>query len=400
MNVYAEPLRPNRFALQLVRPWVSRLIATLGVVLMTVGLYVPIADRVVLVHSNPVSRYSQTWALTNTVAAPLGPLHLGHLLLLIELGFLAAFSVLTLGGLALIPLLWRSLSPQRAAVLRWTYAVWLVLLTILAVASLPAWRQFMLQPPPGPPLALSTLQASYLLPGALIFPLGMLLSGAALALLLTEPLPAPASAATRRTGWWWIATFALTLGALVWGVGFYLMPETTTAACPPLMFSVTQLAHGACAGLDSDQVLHAAYSAGLGPIALFFFTAGSNFEFVVAAACITTFGGWTRQLSVPALAWLVAWPVLAVGVAIVALQGVGVVDQHGFNLTVATGADWHVAPGMVATFVGIGLVVLGQIGLWGELVRHKGVGNTQKSTSQHDLDDTVRRPNSQTSNHL
>jgi hypothetical protein len=135
--------------------------------------------------------------------------------------------------------------------------------------------------------------------------------------------------------------------------------------------------HSACAGLDSDQVLQDAYYAGLNPIALFLFALGRNFELLVAAGCITTLGGWTRRLSVKTLIWLAAWPVLALGVALVALQGVGVVAQRGFHLTAATGAGWHLAPGMVVTLVGIGLVVLGQFGLWRELVRHIGTASAQ-----------------------
>jgi len=182
----------------------------------------------------------------------------------------------------------------------------------------------------------------------------------------------------------------LTVGALVWGIGFYLMPQASTAACPPVTFSVTQFAQGACAGLDSDQVLYDAYNAGLNPVALVLFTLGRHFEVLVAAACITTLGGWTSRLSVTTLAWLFAWPVLALGVALVALQGVGVVAQQGFQLTAATGAGWHMAPGMVVTFVGIGLVALGQLGLWRELVRRKGTVSAQENEPQRDTVDSLR----------
>ena len=370
MEVDVPPLRHDQFAL-LARPRVSRLLATLGIVLITIGLYVPVAGRDVVMQSGPLLPASQTWAFENTVAAPLGPFHLGHLALRLQLGLLALFSALILGGLALIPLLWRTLSPNGTVVLRRISAAWLVLVFGLAVASLPAWWQFMSQPPPGPPVTTTTLAASYLLPGAIIFPLGVLVTGTGLLLRFREPLPTSVPALALRTGWWWIATFLLTAGALVWGIGFYLMPVVTTAACPPVIFSVTQFARGACAGLDSDQVLHVAYDAGLGPIPTLVFIVGSNFAFLVAAGCITTLGGWTRQLSVATLAWLSAWPVVALCVAFVALHGVGEVAQQGFQLTAVTGAGWHVAAGMVVTFVGIGLVVLGQIGLWRELVRRK-----------------------------
>ena len=53
------------------------------------------------------------------------------------------------------------------------------------------------------------------------------------------------------------------------------------------------------------------------------------------------------------------------------------VAQHGFQLTAATGTGWHVGPGMIVTFVGIGLVALGQFGLWRELGRRKGAASAQ-----------------------
>jgi hypothetical protein len=234
------------------------------------------------------------------------------------------------------------------------------------------------------------LEASYLVPGAVVFPLGVLLNCAALCLMRRKSpallSPAPAS----RTGWQWAATLMLTAGALVWGSGFYLMPEAVTAACPPIIFSVTQFAHGACAGIDSDQVRQAAYNAGLTPIALFFYSVSWKYELLVAAACITTLGGWTRQLSVYTLAWLAIWPVLALGGAFVALHGAGLVAQQGFALTAATGTGWRVGPGMVVTFVGIGLVVLGQLGLWRELVRRNGTASAQENRPHRDTVDSLR----------
>jgi uncharacterized membrane protein len=78
---------------------------------------------------------------------------------------------------------------------------------------------------------------------------------------------------------------------------------------------------------------------------------------------------------VSTLTWLAVWPILALGVALVALQGVGVIAQRSFRLTFETGENWHMASGMIVTFVGIGLVVLGQLGLWRELTRHGRQGS-------------------------
>jgi hypothetical protein len=73
----AQPLRQHHVAVLLARPWVPRLLATLGIVVMTVGLSVPFAGRDVLVHGNPVSRSSDTWAIGTSVGAPFTLLPLG-----------------------------------------------------------------------------------------------------------------------------------------------------------------------------------------------------------------------------------------------------------------------------------------------------------------------------------
>jgi hypothetical protein len=376
MRTPAQPLRWKRLSLLLTRAWASRLIATVGIVLMTIGLYVPIAGRDVLFHGDPVSRSSETWAISDSVGANLAWLRLERMpisgLLVIE----AIFAVLTLGGLALIPLLWQSLSPRGTIAIRLIYTAWLILLVMLAVAGLSAWWQFMTQPSPAlpSPSQVFTVAASYILPGAVIFPLGLLVNCFALALMRNTPLPVAPPSAAPRTGWQRVAAVVLSAGVLVWLIGFYLMPQVVTAACPPVIFSVTQFAHGACAGLNSDQVLTAASNAGSTPVARWF-VLSSGYTFLVAVGGITALGGWTRQLLVSTLTWLAVWPILALGVALVALQGVGVIAQRSFRLTFETGENWHMASGMIVTFVGIGLVVLGQLGLWRELTRHGRQGS-------------------------
>lgn len=366
----------NRAGFTLSRPWASRLVATASIVVMTVGLSVPFASRDLIVQSDPITLHHEVWTAGNAVAAPLASLHPERMALLVQLGLQAVTALITLGGLALIPLLLRSLSARETDMVRWAYAAWLTVLIILALAGLPAWSQFMSQPPSASPSQQVTLEASYILPGVVVFPLGMLLNCGALFLMIREPRPVVAPAPP-RTHWQLGASLVLTVGALVWVVGFYLMPEAVTAACPPVVFSVTQFAHGACAGIDSDQVRQATYYAGLNPIALLLYSLSWNYEFLVAIAGITALGGWTRQLSVNTLTWLAIWPVLALGIALVALQGVGVIAQHGLQLTAATGGGWHLGPGMVTTFVGIGLAALGQCGLWYEFARRRAFASAQ-----------------------
>lgn len=384
MELDARLFRESRFASLLTQPVTTRLLATVGIVVMTVGLDAQCAVSVLLIRGQVLP--DNSWTIRDWVYGPLATAGVMRWPVLLLLGVEVVYSVLTWGGLALIPLLWRSLSPNGAIVLRRLYALWLALLTLLALAGLPSLHQFMSQPPQDLSPYPVTLQGSTLVPGVAVFPLGVLLGAAALFLLLREPLPMTAPALPARTGWLWAATLALTLGCLVWCIGFYFMPEATTSACPPVIFSVTQFAHGACAGLDSDQVRQAAYYAGLNPIALFFYGVSWNFELLVAAAGVTALAGWTRQLSVWTLAWLTVWPAVALGVALVALHGANLVAQHGFHLAAATSA-WHVGPGMIVTFVGLGLVALGQFGLWQEMARARSAARTGEMLAQiHHVD--------------
>ena len=365
----APTLRRTQLAALLARPWASRLLATLGAVLMTAGLFVPVVGSDWLIGGDPASRFTETWTiggLGRMLSAPLMGLHVSRVSLVLALGFDAVYSTFEFGGLALIPQLWLSRSRGGVSWTRRAFAVWVSLLTIVVVvvAAL-AW----LLATPAAQASEMGMGAPTLLPGVVVFPLGVLMGGAALLLMRREPLPMVAAAPAPRSRWQWAAALTITVGVFIWGVGFYLMPEAITAACPPVTFSVTQFAHGACAGLDSDQALAAAYNAGLSSIAVPFYQLSHNFELLVAAALITALGGWTRRLTVATLVWLAAWPVLALGVALVALHGVDVIARIGFRLTFATGGGWHAAPGLIATFAGIGLVALGQVVLWRELAR-------------------------------
>jgi len=150
MGTHAPPFRQNQFSALLARPWASRLIATLGIVVMTVGLYVPCAGIEISYHADPetVVHSSGTWTIAN--AGVVAPVVFASRLLPLELVQVAVYALITFGGLALLPLLWRPLSPRGNAVVRWLYAIWLVLLSLLAVARLPDLRQFLSQPPAGP----------------------------------------------------------------------------------------------------------------------------------------------------------------------------------------------------------------------------------------------------------
>lgn len=345
-----------------------RLLATIGVALTLVGFYTPFVGRDTMVHAYNVSRFSQTWTLQGTAFDVMYIIHRGRFSLMLALVMWAVYSALTLGGLALIAQVWRSISATAATRTRWIYGAWLLLMAALAVMGLLVWHYFMSVAANDPMARLDDAGPLYIMPGAILFPLGLLASVVALPLLRWAPLaasPAP------RTAWQWAASLTLTAGAILWLVGFYLMPEAVTSACPPVTFSVTQFAHGACAGLDSDQMLQNASFTHLNPIATLLYTLGRHFDLLVAIGGITLLGGWTRQLSALTLAWLAIWPALAFGVAIVALQGVAFLAQNGFKLTYATGGGWHMAAGMIVTFAGIGLVALGQLGLWREMVKQK-----------------------------
>ena len=337
---------------------------------MTLGLYVPVAGNDLVVSIDPVRRTVETWAIHDTAITVYALLHLPRSVPLL-LVFEALYSVVTLGGLALLLFLWRPLSSAAMVRLRWISGLWLVLLTTLAVAGEVARWQSVTQRAAATASSLISVEPPYLLPGVIVFPLGVLLCCAAL-FLRWEPLPPTTTPPARRTGWQWVSALLLTVGVALWGVGFYLMPQAVTDACPPVIFSVTQFAHGACAGIDSDQVLQAAANSGLHPIALFFYTVSRSFELLVALGCLTVLSGWIRPPAFMTVAFPALWLALTLGVALVAAYGVEVVARQGFLLT-STTSGWHAASGIIATFVGIGLAALAQVGMWSELVsRNRG----------------------------
>jgi hypothetical protein len=358
------------------RLWLARLVMTVGIALVTAGLYVAVAGNEIVASSGPVIRTVETWSIHDTGITVYALLHLPRSVPLL-LVFDALYSVVTLGGLALLLFLWRPLSPAATMRLRWTSGLWLVLLTTLAVAGEVARWQHVTQRASGTASSLISVEPPDLLPGLIVFPLGVALCSAAL-FLRWEPLPTTTTPPARRAGWQWASALLLTVGVALWGVGFYLMPQAVTDACPPVIFSVTQFAHGACAGIDSDQVLQAAAYAGLHPIALVFYMVSGSFELLVALGCLTVLSGWIRPPSFTSLAFPAVWFALALGVALVAAYGVAVAARQGFLLT-ATSVSWHAASGIIATFVGIALVVLAQVVVWGELLNR----NRQQEAPRH-----------------
>jgi len=94
MATRVQPRRQHRFALLLpllARPRAVRLIATLGSVLVTVGLYVPDAGRALLfhgdpVHCHPMARTCDTWVIADAVRAGFAPLSSAALSLPAQLG--------------------------------------------------------------------------------------------------------------------------------------------------------------------------------------------------------------------------------------------------------------------------------------------------------------------------
>jgi hypothetical protein len=197
-----ETLSPRGHAEQVQRrarwPWLSRLLATIGITLVTAGLYAPIAGNEIVASGGPVTRTAAIWSIHDSVGALFALLHLPRAILL-QLGIFALYSVVTLGGLALLLLLWRPLSPAATARLRWICGLWLVLLTTLAVVGEVARWQSVSQRASAPASSLFSVGPPYLLPGVIVFPLGVVLCCAAL-FWRWEPLPTTPPPTT-RTPW-------------------------------------------------------------------------------------------------------------------------------------------------------------------------------------------------------
>ncbi len=318
----------------------------------------------------------------NLTAAELGapPLHglLGD-------SFFGVWSVLTIVGLLLSPLLW-----QRT--LRWAqwaacalYACWVVvmgwilgataqltLMTIPAQLRLGAGPYFTTLYPYGARVAIYTLSPAF---GLWLIPLAALLALAAAALALaaiiqrrraTVPVAPSVQGEIVTPGVVRLARSlpgagAITAGLILWAWGFFTLPwALVNCSQAPLFFA-------SCQGLPVPLALQI----GLDITRPFFDPSAALYAItglLVVGALMILVAVWRRDITRTLCAWASLWLVAALASAALAISGAQQVVSNAAAVGEPTG-DWRADTGTLVVFLALLLVAIGLIPLWAVAVR-------------------------------
>jgi hypothetical protein len=277
-----------------------------------------------------------------------------------------AWYAAALGGPLLVPVLgqrvrfWTRLA-------RWSFLLWVALTMLTLAAAYLALLRIATTLANGVG-AFNSVTIAGLLPGLVVTPLGIALCWVALILLRTiaseERKIAPVMRA--RQAWW--ATFApvsagvVTLGAIVWALGFYALSWATTASCEGITISFNHFAHGSCAGLDFADALARRGDTGSG---VFEFLAQWYPLFVIYStllgwAILMIVRSWRRLLPPEQVGWMVLWILVTGALSIAALDGVSAIREHGHLLTAESpGQTWMNGPGVGVSLAGLLLITAG-----------------------------------------
>jgi hypothetical protein len=275
---------------------------------------------------------------------------------------LAAWSAVTVIGVLLVGLLWQRNSSVGLRAALGATALWALLATWISVAfwqavsggSLPptihvsqgSTASFLAGSGPGVGLWLSLSALLLTWVGEVVLALAELRRhGGA----LTPPARlAESQKRWRGSGW-------LTAGIFVWALGFLLMPwGTVNCRGIPLTF-------GTCLGVSGSSAFQAGIYSGR--------TYYDQLAAMYAGAFVLTGGGilllsaLLLRVSAPALrAWSWLWLLAALGIAVVAYNGVGAIMASPGTFQLPQGT-WQGATGLWMTFLGLILALVGLVWL-------------------------------------
>lgn len=292
---------------------------------------------------------------------------------------LILWSVFSLIGIFLSPLLWRHTPPLLRRMLLGIYIAWLVLATVLILyyATLP----FALPNPQditaarytiriiggGAPLHIVSLDLST----------GWYLAVFALALAWVVPIiplavPAlrrarsagsmpPAASAAQPAPRSLPGVGALTIAVVLWAIGVFFMPWAT------LNCTATPLLIATCTGLTFSSVLGigiVAHAPALDPLAAQYAVE----ILLIAGIVLLLIFLWRRVRSREICAWVTLWLVAATFFAIVANAGVGAVVGNRTSFGLPTGM-WSGDSASLVTFFALLVGWLAAIALWVSVLR-------------------------------
>ncbi|HEX8732705.1 MAG TPA: hypothetical protein VF725_11675 [Ktedonobacterales bacterium] len=375
----AWPLRLGQGATQARRyALAARLVATACALLYFYVAWGPLADVITSGDlRNGLSGPQLGFSLT---AAELGapPLHA-----LFGADFFGPWSMLTVAGLLLSPLLWQTTTRWLQWLALALYTCWFVLMSVVFIATaqlilgdIPAQLKagagpYKFTPYPYPQLfAIYSIKPAY---GLWLALLGGLLGLAALALAgvaivtrrrasrpvtptIQGEIVTPGVSPTRSLP----GVGAITGGLILWAWGFFALPWATYNCSAPVLI-------GVCHGVSVNYALQY----GLGGLRAYIEPSAGMIAItglLLIGAALILIAIWRRDITRTLCAWASAWAVLALVCAIMGVVGVQQVIHNAPSVGLPTG-DWRADQGVLVVFLALLLVGIGLIPLWAVAVR-------------------------------
>lgn len=325
---------------------------------------------------------------------PTGPL-LGFSLTAAELGapplhalfgadFFGPWSMLTVAGLLLSPLLWQTTTRWLQWLALALYTCWFVLMSVVFIATarlilndIPALLRagagpYKFTPYPYPQLfAIYSITPAY---GLWLALLGALLGVAALALAgaaivtrrraigpvtptIQGEIVTPGATTTRSLP----GAGAITGGLILWAWGFFALPWATYNC------TQTPVLVGVCHGLSVTYALQY----GLGNLRSVIEPSAGMIAMtglLLVGAILILIAIWRRDITRTLCAWASVWVAFALACAIIGIAGVQQVIKNAPAVGLPTG-DWRADQGVLVVFLALLLVGIGLIPLWAVAVR-------------------------------
>jgi hypothetical protein len=128
----------------------------------------------------------------------------------------------------------------------------------------------------------------------------------------------------------------LTLGVILWALGFYALPWATVGACGDgIIISFNHFASGSCAGVDFGDAL--AQMRNTGPGILEFLAQPDPlivaYSTLLGWAILMVARSWRRALPPEHVGWMALWILITGALFVVALAGMSEIRKHGVQLT-------------------------------------------------------------------
>ena len=278
--------------------------------------------------------------------------------------FGGAWAGVSAAGVLLAPLLWLRPRTRAVRLALAGYSLWVALAATFALAM----AKIIFFPPAISGGGFATPQWS---PGwgMWLGLIALVMGAAAVTMLIRYDWSRPRLSARSarppivRTRAGWVGIGLLTIGILLWGLGFMAIPWATVN-CPVTPITVNHFVAGRCAALDSGDAL--SYFATRSLSRETWNLAGgiySLYGMLVGGGLLVLIALWRAAPSRAVCAWATLWLLGASAIAYLAYRGVGVILTTNPVMSGEARGIWVGASGVSTTLLGLLLAWLGIIPL-------------------------------------